>query len=410
MPEFFNILPPEAAIKSLLDILEPQIEAESVLTPEALGRITSSVIISNENLPAFPRSTMDGYSVRSTDTFGASEGMPAYLDVVGEVPMGRVPKITISTGQAVTAYTGGMLADGSDAVVMIENTHTVNETTIEVVRPVAPGENVVQIGEDVLLGDLVLASGHLIRPQDIGGLIALGIEMISVARRPRVTIISTGDELVSPQSNPGHGQIRDVNSYTISALVANAGGIPVRIDIVGDDFDQQRKAALEGLNSGEMLIFSAGSSVSSRDMTARVIESLGKPGVLVHGISFKPGKPTIMALIDQKPVIGLPGNPVSAAVVFEMMAIPIIHALQGHTRPRWKATLQALLTRDLPSQTGRQDTVQVKLDQQNNKITADPIFGNSNLIYTMVRADGHVTIPINRGGLYANEEVMVTLY
>ena len=410
MPEFFKVLAPDDTLRTLLEHLDPRVAQELAPAHRSLGRVTAQEITSPEDLPAFPRSTMDGYSVRSADTFGASEGLPAYLEVVGEVAMGETPRERLSSGQAATAYTGGMLAGGADAVVMFENTQAVDRSTIEVVRPVAPGENVVQVGEDVRSGDRVLPAGHVIRPQDIGGLLALGITEVPVARRPRVAIVSTGDELVAPESSPALGQVRDINTYTISALVEKAGAVPVPVALVADDYEMQRRAAVEALAKGDMLVFSAGSSVSSRDMTSKVFGSLGSPGVLVHGISFKPGKPTIVAFVDGKPAVGLPGNPVSAAVVFDLLVRPAIYALCGCLSPPEPATVRARLLRDIASQTGREDHVQVRLVRDDGELCAEPVFGKSNLIYTLIRADGSVTVPLDKGGLYAGEEVEVRLH
>ena len=410
MPEFFNVLAPGDALNALLEQLEPRVEEELVPTHEALGRVTSRAITSPEDLPAFPRSTMDGYSVRSSDTFGASEGLPAYLEVVGEVPMGKAPEVELSTGQAATTYTGGMLARAADAVVMVENTQSAEGSTIEVLRPVAPGENVIQTGEDTRSGDEVLPAGHVVRPQDIGGALALGITELSVSRKPIVSIVSTGDELVSPERTPGPGQVRDINSYTISALVERAGGIPATVALAPDDYETQRSAAVEALSVGDMLVFSAGSSVSSRDMTADVIASLGSPGVLAHGIAHKPGKPTIVALVDGMPAFGLPGNPVSAAIVFDLLVRPTIYALAGCSSPPEPPTRLARLTRDIPSQAGREEHVQVRLARDNGELRAEPVFGKSNLIYTLIRADGTVVVPLDKGGLYAGEQVEVRLH
>ena len=410
MAEFFNVLAPDDALQVLLDRLDPHVERELIPTHEALGRVTAEAIASPEDLPAFPRSTMDGFSVRSADTFGATEGLPAYLDVVGEVSMGKAPAIRLSSGQAATAFTGGMLADGADAVVMVENTQAVDGSTIEVMRPVAPGENVIQVGEDVRSGDAVLPAGHVIRPQDIGGTLALGVTQISVSRRPRVAIVSTGDELVSPEHTPGPGAVRDINTYTISALVERAAGIPMAIALVEDEYEAQRTAAVEALDEGDILVFSAGSSVSSRDMTADVIGSLGSPGVLVHGIAHKPGKPTIVALIDGKPAFGLPGNPVSAAIVFDLLVRPTIYALSGCSSPPRPPTVRARLLRDIPSVSGREDYVQVRLVHNDRELCAEPVFGKSNLIYTLIRADGSVIVPLDVGGLYAGAEVEVRLH
>ena len=410
MPEMFNVLTPDEAFQVLKQHLSPLHEREVVPSAEALGRITAEDVCSPEDLPAFPRSTMDGYSVRSQDTFGASEAVPAYLEVVGEVATGEASDVELGRGQAAKAYTGGMLAGSADAVVMVERTQEVDETTIEVVRAVAPGENVVNVGEDVRRGDAVLPPGHLIRPQDIGGLMALGLTDIAVTRRPRVAIVSTGDELVPPADNPGPAQIRDVNTYTVSSLVSQAGGIPMPVGLVADEYEAQREAAVRGLDAADVLVFSAGSSLSSRDMTAAVIDALGAPGVLVHGISIKPGKPTIVGVVDGKPAFGLPGNPVSAMVVFGLLVRPTIALLSGLTGMVERPTVVATLTRDIPSLAGREDHVEVRLVHQDGRIDAEPVFGKSNLIFTLMRADGTVKVPLDKGGLYAGEQVEVSLY
>ena len=411
MPELFNVLTPDDALETLKKRLAIQIEPEAVPAYEALGRVTAAEIVSPEDLPAFPRSTMDGYSVRASDTFGATEGLPAYLEIAGEVPMGLPPEVQLGVGLAARAFTGGMLAEGADAVVMEEHTQRAGETTIEVLRPVAPGENVLMVGEDIRAGEVVLPSGHLIRPQDIGGLTALGITTVQAARRPRVSIVSTGDELVAPDDAPSPGRIRDINTYTISALVEKHGGIPLPIGLAKDDYEEQRAAAVRGLEQGDILIFSAGSSISSRDLTASVIDSLGSPGVLAHGISLKPGKPTIVALIDGKPAFGLPGNPVSAMVVFGLLVRPTLDLLCGLDPPPGPVTVTARLTRDVASAAGREDHVQVRLDgPRDGGRTAEPVFGKSNLIYSLVRADGTIRVPPDKAGLYAGEEVEVRLF
>ena len=258
MPEFFNVLPPAQALQVLLDRLRHPLPlgCEEVSIEDALGRVTAEPLYATEHLPAFPRSAMDGYSLRAADTFGASEGLPAYFTVTGEVPMGQPPGLAVTVGEAAVAYTGGMLADGADAVVMMENTQVVDADTIEVVRPVAPGENVVNPGEDVKQGEPILPSGHYLRAQDLGGLTAMGITRISVARRPTVAILSMGDEVVPPDAVPKPGQIRDVNTYTISSLVRQAGGVPIPLGIARDDYSEQMEAAQRGLESADVLLFS----------------------------------------------------------------------------------------------------------------------------------------------------------
>lgn len=410
MPDFFNVLTPEQALKLVRERVTARVAFEAVPVVQALARVTAAESVAPEDLPAFPRSTMDGFSVRAADTFGASEGLPAYLDVVGDIPAGRQAEVDLATGQAATAYTGGMLAEGADAVVMVENTQSVDDTTIEVVRPVAPGENVVQVGEDVKRGDLVLGAGRVLRPQDLGGLLALGITSVTVACRPHVAIVSTGDELVPPEAKPGPGMVRDINTYTVSALVEQAGGIPVPVALVEDDYESQKAAAMQALELGDLVVFSAGSSVSTRDLTARVIDEMGHPGVLVHGVSLKPGKPTIFGLVDGKPAFGLPGNPVSAMVVFDLLVRPAIYQLAGCIRPPEPPTVQAVLARDVPSQAGREDFVPVRVVGENGRLSAEPVFGKSNLINTLIAADGTIRVPLNKGGLYAGEPVSVRLF
>ena len=410
MPGFFNVQPPDEALHALLGQLDYRVDPEYVPTSAALDRVLCDDVVATEDLPTFARSTMDGYSVRSADTFGATEGMPAFMEVVGAVPMGTASTISLSPGEAATAFTGGMLAGNADAVVMVENTQVIGDSSIEILRPIAPGENVAQPGEDVITGDAILPSGHVIRPQDIGGLLALGMTEIRVARRPSVAIVSTGDELVQPDETPGLGRIRDINSYTISALLEHAGGSPRRFGLIRDDLALQQEAAKRGLDECDMLIFSAGSSVSSRDLTAEVIGNLGSPGILTHGISFKPGKPTIVALVDGKPVFGLPGNPVSAAVVFDMLIRPAIYWIAGCADPPSLPSVTATLASDVPSLSGRQDVLQVRLAREGDNLTAEPVFGGSGLIFTLVQADGTIMVPLDRGGMYAGEQVQVRLY
>ena len=412
MPEFFNVLPPQRALATLLELLpQKALGLEDVPVREALGRVTAVELFAPEDLPAFTRSTVDGYSLRAADTFGASEGLPAYFSVVGEVPMGRPAQVSVRPGEAALTYTGGMLAGDADAVVMVENTQQVDSGTIEVSRPVAPGENVVLPGEDVRAGSPVLPRGHLLRPQDLGGLTALGITTVPLARRPRVAILSMGDEVVPPDENPGPGQIRDVNSYTIAAQVAGAGGEPALLGILPDDFEAQLVAARQGQKQADMLVFSAGSSVSSRDLTADIINTLGEPGVLVHGLSIRPGKPAIVGLVDGKPVFGLPGNPVSAMIVFDLLVRPTLYRLTGCCNPPQPATTLATVTRDIASAPGREDYVPVRLTTgENGEQVAEPVFGKSNLIYTLIRADGLVQVPLDTAGLYAGERVAVRLF
>ncbi len=396
----------------MLNALPPsRVGVEEVATAEALGRITAVDLVAGESLPTFPRSTVDGYSLRAADTYGASEGLPAYFSVVGEVPMGRAAEISVGVGQTAITYTGGMLANGADAVVMVENTQPVDAATIEVVRPAAPGENVVQPGEDVPAGEPVLPRGHLLRPQDLGALTALGITTVPVRRRPRAAILSMGDEVVSPEVTPGPGQIRDINSYTIAAQTVRSGGKPIALGIAPDDYNLQLEAARKGLAESDVLVFSAGSSVSARDLTADIINALGQPGVLVHGLSLRPGKPAILGVVAGKPAFGLPGNPVSAMVVFDLLVRPVLYHLAGCADPPETASVPAILSQDIASAPGREDYLPVSLLRNIGATpVARPVFGKSNLIYTLVRADGLIRVPLDKAGLYAGEMVEVRLF
>jgi molybdopterin molybdotransferase len=407
--ELFNVLTPPDALRRLLDNLPVRLEHQRIATADALDRVLAEDLVSPADLPTFPRSTMDGFAVRAVDTYGASEGLPAYLTIVGEVLMGRDPSLTLGVGQIARIATGGMVPNGADAVVMIEHTQEASDSLVEVLRPVAVGENVIQVGEDVTRGEALLPRGHTLRSQDIGGLLAMGVTDIRVTRKARVGIISSGDEVIPPDGEPGPGQIRDINSYTLGALVRRAGHEPSLLGIVPDVYDRLAESAQRGLREHDVLIVSAGSSVSTRDMTADVIASLGSPGVLVHGVSLRPGKPTILAVADSKPVFGLPGNPVSCMVTFDLFVAPALAHIAGQSVvPR--LTRRARLTKNIASASGREDYVQVRLTERHGEVWAEPVFGKSNLIYTLVRSDGMVKVELNQGGLVEGSWVDVILF
>jgi molybdopterin molybdotransferase len=326
--------------------------------------------------------------------------------------MGAAPAFEIGAGQCALIHTGGMLPAGADAVVMLEYTQPARENEIEISRAVATGENLIHIGEDVAQGQLILPKGTRLRPAEIGGLMALGLTSVRAARAVNVGLISTGDEVVDPSLSPRPGQIRDINSYSLGALVEKSGGVAKRYGIVRDQVQALKEAAAKALSECDAVVITAGSSASTRDMTAEVIHSLGQPGVLVHGINTRPGKPTILGVCQGKAVIGLPGNPVSALVNGYLFLVPLIEKLLG-VRPRPKAMVQARLTVNLPSQAGREDWWPVKLIAQPASsaaaYAADPIFGKSNLIFTLAAADGLLRIAPEATGLSAGEMVEVML-
>ncbi len=427
MPELFDVHTPPDAWRKFAALFQPLPRTERVAVADALDRVLAAPLTAPHDLPGFPRSTVDGYAVAAQDTYGASDGLPALLDVVGEVAMGEAASVRLDEAQCALVHTGGMIPPDADAVVMVENTQRVGATgsqpatppvslvspfspfSIEIYRPVAVGQNVIQIGEDVRRGEPVLPAGHQIRPQDIGGLLALGIVEIDAAVAPRVAILSQGDEVVPPEQTPGPGQVRDINSYTLAALTRRAGGVPVMFPVVPDRLETLQDAARRALDENDLLVMSAGSSVSYRDMTAQVIQGLGDPGILVHGVSVKPGKPTILALCGGKPVFGLPGNPVSAMVIYDLFVAPAIRLLLG-AAPAAKTQVPARLARNVASATGREDYVQVRLETREGERWAVPVFGKSNLIYTLIRSDGVIRIPLDSNGVAQGSWVTVELH
>ncbi len=403
-------MPPQEALAALLHHLETLPRPEKILTADALGRITAAGIFAPHPLPAFPRSTVDGYAVRAADTYGANDSLPAYLSLAGNIPMGLEASITLSKGQCALIHTGGMLPGGADAVVMIEHTQTTVPGEIEVQRAAGVGENVLKVGEDVLEGQEVIRAGVRLRPAEIGGLMALGITELDVARKPRVGILSSGDEVIPPQQEPKAGQVRDVNTYTLSALIQQAGAEPLRYGIIPDQEEAMLRAARSAVQACDLVVITAGSSASTRDLTAQVVNQLGNPGVLVHGVNVRPGKPTILAVCDGKAVIGLPGNPVSTLVIALLFVVPAIEALLGISHRVAKPFVPARLKINLPSQAGREDWIPVQLHPGESGYVADPVFGKSNLIFSLARADGLVRIPPDANGLAAGEMVEVILF
>jgi molybdopterin molybdotransferase len=409
MPEFLDLLSPHEALSRWMDHLTFQPQAEMVATVQALGRVTAAPVIAPHPLPEFPRSTVDGYAVHAADTFGASESLPAYLALAGEVPMGAASGIDLSPASCALIHTGGMLPGLADAVVMLEYTQNARPGEVEVLRAVAVGENIIAIGEDVAAGQEVIPAGNRLRPAEIGGLAALGITQLSVSRQPRVGILSSGDEVVAPEKSPRPGQVRDVNTYTLSALITEAGGLPVDYGIIPDDADRLYVAAAQALAECDLVAITAGSSASTRDLTADAINRLGPPGVLVHGVSVRPGKPTILAVCAGKPVVGLPGNPVSALVIAGLFVKPLLAAYLGLRPGRPAPSVVARLSVNVPSQAGREDWIPVRLVATPEDYLAEPVFGKSNLIFTLARADGLVRIPMDATGLAAGEIVTVYL-
>jgi len=381
--------------------------AEPVPVASALHRVPAVPVTAPHALPGFARSTVDGYAVRAADTYGASEGLPGYLHVTGAVLMGAEPATTVGAGTAVGMPTGGVLPPGADAVVMVEYTQQVMPGTIEVVRPVAPGEGVVRADEDAAQGAELVPAGRPLRAQDLAMLAAAGVTAVSVHARPRVTVFSTGDEVVPPEvATLRPGQVRDATAVALSAMVAQAGGEPVQGGIVPDDPQALETALRAGLRGSDLIVISAGSSVGVRDETAGVVGRLGPPGIWCHGLAIRPGKPTLLAECEGIPVIGLPGNPRSALVVFRLLGVPLVQLVGGCTMPPPEPSARARLARGLPSAAGRLDVVQVRVRDG----VATPVFGPSALLSVLTAADGYVIIPEEATGLDAGTDVDVTIY
>jgi molybdopterin molybdotransferase len=397
---------------------------ERVGLEEALGRIPAERMPAPHDLPGFARATVDGFAVRAADTYGVSDGQPGYLDLAGEAHMGRPPGDALRPGTAIAIATGAPLPPGADAVVKVEHTQSTLPGLIEVVRPATPGEGMVRPDEDAPAGAELARPGRPLRAADLGMLAAAGVTEVVVRARPRVAIVSTGDELVSRETAALEtGQVRDATAPALAALVREAGGEPIFAGIVPDEREALEAAlrrALAGGDAGhaaaatggaatagcDLLVVSAGSSVGARDETAAAIASLGGPGIWCHGLALRPGKPTLLADCGGVPAVGLPGNPRSALVVFRLVGMPLVRLIGGCTEPPPEPTVPARLGRDLPSAAGRLDIVQVSLDGG----VATPLFGSSALLSILARADGYLVVPEAATGLPAGAEVEVTLY
>jgi molybdopterin molybdotransferase len=405
--DFFRVQTTQQ-VKEIIKSINPLSE-EEVALEDAVGRVLAEDCIVQDAFPPFDRSAMDGYAVQAKDTFGASEPNPTPLETGEEVRMGERPSAPIKPGGAIKIATGGMLPEGADAVVMVEHTQVMDEHTIQVLRSVAPGENVIHRGEDLKEGEKILEKGHLLRPQDLGALAVLGKVMVRVYRRPQVGIISSGDEIVPLETIPKEGEIRDTNRYTLWALTRETGCIPFHLGIARDDLKDLRKKLEEGLSQGDVVLISGGSSVGTRDLTIEVIESLPGAQILLHGVAASPGKPTILAKAGEKIIWGLPGHPVSAMVIFMVLVASALWRMGG--RKNWETprpwALKALTSRNIPSAQGKEDYVRVKLRKQDGMLIAAPIFGKSGSISTMVKGDGLLRIAMESEGVQEGEEVEV---
>ena len=411
MTEFFHVITADQFIEQLADF--PRIGGETVSLDDAAGRILYSDITAREDLPEGARSTVDGYAVRAEDTFGASESIPALLELAQPVLMGVIPDFKLLPGQTAPILTGGFLPEGSDAVVMVEYSNASGPGAVEISHPVTLRTNVVDKGEDARAGEPQLLAGKKLRPQEIGFLAALGYADVEVRRRPKVAIISSGDEVIPVEKKPLPGQIRDANGHSVAALVHAAGGIPIKFDIVPDDAKILDATLRDALTAADVVTLSGGSSVGARDLMASCVSAIEGAEILAHGVTIKPGKPTLLGRQGDKAIFGLPGHPVSALVIAQIYLAPFLDYLCGLPLKKGPAghEIQATLSASLHSEIGLEEYVRVCVKKdENGTCTAYPVLGKSGMLSTLTRADGIVRVPMNTEGLSRGETVTVILF
>ncbi len=408
-----ELTPVHAARSVLFSYLESiERESETVPLASALGRVAAEDIKAPENLPPCDRSTMDGYAVISSDTFGASQTMPAYLNVIGEVLMGAVPGTAVTRGNCMKIPTGGILPEGADAVMMFEHTVPIDDRMIEIVKDIGSGSNVIRKGDDISIGDLALTKFSPLRPQELGLLAGLGIAEISVFKKVKVGIISTGDEIVEYTQPLLPGKVRNINSITIGSSAQQLGAEVIDYGIVSDQEETFFSTIEKAVTETDIVLFSGGSSVGMRDLGEQAIARLGSPGVLVHGVALKPGKPIIIGYGRNTPIFGLPGHPVSAAVCFDLFVKPVIHFLSGlnYYDHLPAATVKAVLKRNINSAAGRLDVIRVRLSSDDHGYHAYPVLGRSGAISSLSRAHGYFVIDEDTQGIQEENLIEVYLY
>lgn len=401
MSRFLHVVAVAEAVRAAVRIA-PAGTTEMVPVEQSAGRVLAAPVTADIDIPGFDRSVVDGYAVRSSDTTGAGNASPALLRSVGRIAMGGDRKLVIRDSECAYIPTGGVLPEGADAAVMVEYSEEAGDTIL-IKKPASHGENVLLRDEDFKKGETVFWPGRRLTPQDAGVLAACGCAMVTVAKKPVVGIISTGNELVPVTARPGPGQVRDANAPMLAAWLSEYGCTPELYGIVRDEREAFETVIARALPECDVVLLSGGSSKDDRDMTAGVIA--GKGEVIIHGIAIAPGKPTIIGTVDRKPVFGLPGHPASAFVVLISIVRPLLDSMLGLKKPLLR-TVKATLAENIPSQRGREEYVRVRVE---NGI-ATPLFGKSGLLNTLVKSDGLICIPAGFEGLEKGSEVDVILW
>jgi len=408
---FFKVLAPREALNVLLTV--HPVATEEIPSVRARARVLADELRSAVDLPHFHRAAMDGYAVIAKDTFGASQSLPAYLKLAGVVEMGKEAAQPLTPGTAMRISTGGMMPPNADSVVMVEYTDETDAGLVEIHRGVSPWQNVIQIGDDIKKGELVFPRGRRLRAHDLGALTGVGIASIPVFKKPRIALISTGDEIVDVESEPRPGQVRNINQHSLAGLIEECGGELKDWGVIRDDRTALRDAIAGALEWSDLVLLSGGSSMGAKDIALETILSFPDAQFVFHGISIAPGKPTIFAKACGKPVLGLPGYPVSALVIFDLFAAPLIRRLGGENLDvleKFSRSVRAVLKTNVASQIGREDYVRVVLERSPAGLLAAPLPSKSGAIFTLVKADGMVRVDMNQDGLEQGEEVEVILF
>ena len=394
---------PEEVLALIESEFAPVAQREAVPLSEAMGRTLAQDIAADAYVPDFDRSTVDGYGVNAADTFGCTDAIPAILPLQGEVLMGEGATFSLDRGCCAAVPTGGAVPQGADSVVMLEYTEDYGDGTIGILKPVAPGQNMIFRGDDVYPGKVILEKGRVLSSQDIGALAAIGRVEVPVVKKLTVGVISTGDELVKPEQIPGPGQVRDVNSPMLEAMLTAFGARVINYGIVADDEALLSEKVTAAAARCDAVLLSGGSSVGVKDAACRIIESMGK--LLLHGIAIKPGKPTILGKAGAKPLVGLPGHPVAAYFITKLFVLPLLSRLMGRQQAVYTTT--ARISESISANHGRAQYHCCRLENRNGQLTAYPIRGKSGLITTLAGTDGYFWIDRDCEGLPQGAEVQV---